>query len=161
MSAFPLPALPVDLPVDPSSSPAGPRVAKVRAVDASCPQMGMFPARWLAELPLPPRLGLHVHGIAGLVRIELGSDSVRSTTPADVDSPEVVFSRDEWAAVCRGVEADRIWPVDFAAVCARKLANPAYRLELDDALAGVQVDESELWALGRVLDRVDAHLVST
>lgn len=147
MSAFPIPAPTV----------LGPTLAKVRASaseETVGGEMESFPARWLADLPLPPRFGLHVPGIEGVVRVEL------SPSENTQDGSDVVFSREEWASVCRGVEADRIWPMDFAAICARKLANPAYRLELVEALAGVEIDESELWALGRVLNRVDAQLVS-
>lgn len=150
MSAFPLPAA-SSLPR--SGGPVlsiGPALAKVRAAGPAEQQMQAFPARWLAELPLPPRLVLHVSGVAGLVRVELGEEA----------SDGVGFSATEWVALCRGIEADRIWPADFVEVCRRKAANPAYRLELDDALGGVQVDENECWTLERVLERVDAHLVT-
>lgn len=150
MSAFPLPA------VSSASAAVSTLVGLAKAQPAmgrATAEMMAFPARWLGELPMPPSFSLHVAGVPGLIRV--GADQTERAA-----EHEVALTWPEWAALCRGVEADRMWPADLVRVAQRKRDNPAYRLELEDALAGAQVDKSECWELERVLERVDAHLVA-
>ena len=113
-----------------------------------------LPAILLARLPAPPRLGLHVPGLTGVVRVDpIGEDD-------DGDPDDVVFDADEWAALVVATEADRVWPADFRTFCGRKRAEPEWRLELPEALAGGQPDRRESWDLGRVLRRLGANVLS-
>jgi hypothetical protein len=80
---------------------------------------------------------------------------------ADPDSePDVVFDAEEWVALVVATEADRVWAADFRTFCERKRAEPAWRLELPEALAGGQPDPAERWDLGRVLRRLAADVLS-
>lgn len=129
--------------LSPSRFPAAPSVDEVLSL----------PAILLARLPAPPRLGLHVAGVPGVVRVDpLGMEG---SEPDDV-----VFDADEWAALVVAAEADRVWPADLRAFCERKRAEPAWRLELSEALAGAQPDRGERWDLGRVLRRLAASVLS-
>ncbi|GAB5544327.1 MAG: hypothetical protein SangKO_040870 [Sandaracinaceae bacterium] len=104
------------------------------------------PARLWLEMPRPAVLRLHVPGVPGVVSID-GTDGL-------------VFDADEWAALVEGVAADRVWPTDFRGFCARKAAEPAWRLELDEALAGAQPDRERALSVCELLERVGAQLLS-
>lgn len=110
-----------------------------------------FPARYLLELPLAPALALHVPGLDAAVRISIDGDA---------DEGELALDPDEWRALVVGVEADRVWPRDLAALLRRKASEPAYRVGALDALAGAQPDPRETWDLASVLDRLGAELLS-
>ena len=101
-------------------------------------------ALWL-EMPRPAVLRLHVPGVPGVVTVD-GTDGL-------------VFDADEWAALVEAVEADRIWPADFRGFCARKAAEPAWRLEREEALAGAQPDAERSLTVGEVLERIGAQLL--
>ena len=109
-----------------------------------------LPARLLLELPLPPRLGLHVPGIEGIVRVGRGVD--RSF------EGDICFDEVEWWSLVRATEADRVWPRDFALMCHRK--SDGHRLEPVDALAGAQPDPTQEWSLRSVLERLGVELLS-
>ena len=109
-----------------------------------------MPARLLLELPLSPSLALHVPGVEGIVRV---------SADGEADEGDLGFDLDEWRALVLGVEADRVWPLDLTAFCRRKAAEPAYRLEPVDALAGGQPDPRETWDLATVLDRLGVELL--
>lgn len=161
MSAFPLPAELPRLPLAPARTlgmVGGGRVGDGRVgagrVGAGVDEpVAAFPARWLADLPAPPSIGVHVPGVEGVVRFALGGDGA-------ADEQGAVFGVEEWRALVAGVEADRVWPADLRGFCARKRAEPAWRLEAGEALAGVRPDPSERWSLRRVLARLGAELVS-
>lgn len=110
--------------------------------------MSGLAARLLFDLPLPPRLGLRVSGVEGVV--EVGAGSPRG----------VSFDPDEWGALVAATEADRVWPADFASFCRRKSADPSWRLGLREALAGGQPDPTRSRDLGHVLTRLGAQLLS-
>lgn len=113
-------------------------------------------ARQLAALPLPPRLGLHVPGVPGIVRVELDP----AEAGASRAEGELVLDRGEWRALVLGAEADRLWPSDLAALCRRKVSDPSFRIDVESALAGAQPDPRESWSVARVLSRVGAELLS-
>jgi len=117
-----------------------------------CAEVSTIPARVLFALPISPSLAVHVLGIEGAVRFNVDGEEAE---PGDVS-----FDLDEWHALVLATEADRVWPQDFRAICQRKLDEPAYRLELFDALAGAQPDPSERWDVGAILDRLGANLLS-
>ncbi len=108
-----------------------------------------LPARVLLDLPVPPRLGLHVLGVEGVVRI--GGD-IRPDA-------EVGFDREEWRALVVATEADRVWPHDFTRFCQLKAAG-SHPLGLTEALAGAQPDLQEEWSLRAVLERLGVELLS-
>lgn len=115
-----------------------------------------FSARLLGELPLPPSFGLHVQGVPGVVRVALEPSAAERARAEG----EVVLDRGEWHAVVLGAEADRLWPVDFAALCRRKRSEPAFRIEPETTLAGAQPDPAEEWSVAGVLERVGADVLA-
>lgn len=129
------------------------RPAKVLGRAPRFPEVLSVPAALIAELPLPPSLGLHVPGIPGLVRVELD--------PAEADASRregaLVLDREEWRALVVGAEADRLWPDDLVTLCRRKIREPGFRIDPEVALAGAQPDLRESWSVGRVLARVAAE----
>ena len=104
-----------------------------------------LPASMLFELPDPPRLGLHVPGVEGIVRVG--------------ESAAISFDEAEWNVLVCATEADRVWPRDFALFCRLK-ADSGNPLEAVDALAGAQPDPTVSWTVGDVLERVGATLLS-
>jgi hypothetical protein len=105
-------------------------------------------ARHVFELPLMTSLVLRADGFEGTVRIG-----------GDATDGGIAFGRAEWQALVTATEADRVWPRDFAYFCRRKMAEPSYRLDLVDALAGGQPDLAERWDVARVLNRWGAKLL--
>lgn len=112
-----------------------------------------LPARSLPELPLPPALVLHAGGLC--VRVQLGEGGGAARLPSDL-----VLDAAEWRAIAAGAEADRLWPADFAALCARKRSDPAFRITEEVALAGAQPDPREVWPVARVLERIGARVLA-
>lgn len=115
-----------------------------------------LPAEWLAELPLPPSMALHVQGVVGVVRIELDDDAARVAR----EEGDLVVDADEWRNVALGAQSDRLWQADFAALCRRKRAEPAFRIDRETALAGARPDRNESWTVARVLERVGAEVLT-
>jgi hypothetical protein len=115
-----------------------------------------LPAALLPDLPVVPTLGLHVPSVPGIVRVAL--DEARAELARQ--EGEVVIDADEWRAIVQGAEADRLWPAQLAAFCARKRAEPAWRIEPEIALAGAQPDPNEQWSARRVLQRIGAEVLS-
>lgn len=114
-------------------------------------EVGRMPARCLLELPVPPALGLHVPGLEEVVRVSVDGE---------VEGGEIGLDLDEWRALVIGAEADRVWPRDLTAMLRRKVAEPAYRIDLFETLAGGQPDAEESWNLGEVLDRLGVSILS-
>lgn len=115
-----------------------------------------LPARSLGDLPLAPSLALRVAGVPGYVRVELEAGRAEAARSAD----EVVLDAAEWRAIALGAEADRLWASDFAALCARKRSDRAFRIDEEVALASAQPDAREEWPAARVLERVGAEVVA-
>jgi len=138
------------------ADPLAARSAKVLGRSPRFVEALGLPARLIAELPLPPSLGLHVPGVPGVVRVEL--DAVAAEA-ARADG-ELVLDAAEWRSVVTGAEADRLWPVDLVGLCRRKRSEPAFRIDAETALAGAQPDPSEAWTVGQVLERVGAEVLT-
>lgn len=134
-----------------TSLPAAPKTLSGRPLPMWAAEVGALPARCLLELPVPPVLGLHVPGVEEVVRV---------SADGEVEAGEIGLDLDEWHALVVGVEADRVWPGDLVAILRRKAAEPAYRVDLFDTLAGGQPDPEESWNLAEILDRLDASLLS-
>lgn len=115
-----------------------------------------LPARWLGSLPLAPSLALHVPKVPGVVRVEFDPALARAARRG----ADIVLDAHEWRALVLGVEADRLWPADLAALCSRKRSEPAWRIEPEAALAGAQPVSCEPWTVRQVLERADAHVLS-
>jgi hypothetical protein len=133
---------------------AAPKLVRTRALPYE--EALALPARLLGELPLAPSMGVHVRGVPGVVRIEL--DPARAEIARS--EGEITIDADEWRAISFGAEADRLWPADFAALCARKQSEPSFRIEPEMALAGAQIDPDRVWNAQRVLERIGADVLS-
>jgi len=130
--------------VDAPSLRAG-KVIAGRPLPAWCADVLSFPACLLFELPSAPALGLHVPGVEGIVRV--GAEGA------------VSFDGPEWINLVIATEADRVWPLDFTALCQKKAAAGAL-LTAEDVLDGAQPDRAERWSVGEVLDRLGVELLS-
>jgi hypothetical protein len=112
-----------------------------------------FQARYLMELPSPPRLAVHAPGVVGIVRFGGAAGPTG-------DEAGVRFEPEEWAALVEAVEADRLWPRDFAEICELKQREVGWALTRARALAGGQPDRGESWTVAEVLDRLGVRLLS-
>lgn len=116
--------------------------------------------RWAGE-SLEPALGLPAHVLGSLPRPLALSGSVfgqRIRFAGEREAGVACFDADEWAALVTAAEADRVWASDLAAFCRRKREEPAWRLTLEEALAGAQPDPDERWSVRRVLERLGMEL---
>jgi hypothetical protein len=121
-----------------------PWVQEVRAI----------PAHLLAGLPQSTTLRLEVPGLDRLVAIATSAERAS----AERDAGAIVFDAMEWSALVTAAESDRLWPADLREICARKQKAPQWALDADVALAGARPDPAAGWTIGRVLDRLGAHL---
>ncbi len=112
-----------------------------------------LPADLLAELPLPPKLALHVPGVPGIVRVLLDAEG-------EGEPGALTFDAEEWRAIVLGAQADRLWPSTFVALCARKRDEPAWRIDAEMALAGAQPDPRQRFSVARVLSRLGAQVLA-
>ena len=112
-----------------------------------------LPAALLPDLPMPPRIALHVPGIPEVVRVELAGE------PSD----GLTLDAEEWRALVVAAEADRVWPRDLVALLARKRTASSerpWRIDRETALAGAQPDPFEAWSAREVLARLGAVVLS-
>lgn len=119
-------------------------------------EVSALPAHLLEGLPLPTTLRLEVPGHDGIVSVATSPEVVRS----ERESGAVVFDAAEWSALVTAAEADRLWPAELRALCARKAAAPRWTVDLDAALAGARAVAPASWTIGKVLERVGARLVA-
>lgn len=115
-----------------------------------------LPAHLLAGLPQSTTLRLEIPGVDRTVAIATSADRAA----AEREAGGVVFDAMEWSALVTAAESDRLWPADLREICARKLKAPRWSLEPEVALAGARPDAPAHWTIGRVLDRLGAHLAS-
>jgi len=114
--------------------------------------------RSLAELPLGATLELAVHGVDAPVYWTTS----RTRAAALLEAGDVVFTPIEFEAAALGAENDRAWPPDMRAWCARKNADPSWRLGEQEALCGlgpVRHPKGQGWTFGELLYRLGATLV--
>jgi hypothetical protein len=111
-----------------------------------------FPARLLFELPLATTLLCScgdgdAHGGGRLVVTASGASSLAQ---AAVQAP--AFVGREWFALTLAAERERASSAVLAEWCARKVAEPAWRLTVGEALGGLAGVAKELhWSVGQVL----------
>jgi hypothetical protein len=149
---------PVKAPAYPHSE-VGLRSAPVGSADSDefVREIEAFPARLLADLPLPVTLWLDIPGSPVPVCL---TSAVSSTEGLEPLAPQVVFSRDEVAALVLGIEADRLWRKELLGFCFEKWRRPVWHVSADDALAGALPDlEQPAWSVERVLKRLGATLL--
>jgi len=70
------------------------------------------------------------------------------------------FDGEEFAAIVRGVENDRVWSTDLRQWCNVKKRDPAWRVKESEVMGGVVNPDSSGWTLERVLKRIEAKLLS-
>lgn len=116
-----------------------------------------IPAQLLAGLPRSTTLRLEIPGLDRLVAIATSAERAAS----ERDAGAIVFDAMEWSALVTAAESDRLWPADLREIVARKAAAPLWALDPDVALAGARPDPAQGWTIGRVLDRLGAHLVAS
>ena len=130
------------------------------AADSGAPLLNL-PAELVPDLPLPVTLWLAIEGAPA--RVQLTTRPRRSSEDTDVECPDrsladvIMFDREEFRALVRAVEADRIWRKDLLGLCFDKWRRPDHRLTAEDALAGANPDPQH-WSLERVLTRLGATL---
>lgn len=119
-------------------------------------ELRALPAHLLGALPRPTTLRLEVPGCGGIVAIATSAERAEAERTAGA----IVFDAAEWSALVTAAESERLWPADLRELCARKTRAAGWALDLETALAGARPDAPAGWTLGRVLDRVGAHLLS-
>jgi hypothetical protein len=72
----------------------------------------------------------------------------------------VLFDGPELALLVEGVEAGRVWPVDFAEWVRRKRVEATYRVTREVALGDALCPRARAWTLGQVLAHLGLSLAS-
>jgi hypothetical protein len=126
--------------------------SQTRCSDAIAPdELLLFPARYLAELPVPLRITLQLDGFA--VQIHWSSELVCGPHNG------VIFDSHEVRSIAVAVQAERLWPSDLKGYCLRKLQDPSFRVTDQLALEGAQPAPGPAWSLARILDQLELELV--
>lgn len=111
----------------------------------------LFPAQYLAELPVPLRITLQLEGFA--IRIHWSSELVCGPHGG------VMFDSHEVRSIAVAVQAERLWPSDLKGYCLRKLQDPSFRVTDQLALEGAQPVPGLAWSLARILEQLELGLV--
>lgn len=123
-----------------------------RSAAIAADELLLFPAQYLAELPVPLRITLQLEGFA--TQIHWSSELVCGPHGG------VIFDSHEVRSIAVAVQAERLWPSDLKGYCLRKLQDPSFRVTDQLALDGAQPAPGPAWSLGRILEQLELEWVS-